>query len=121
MSAEAKAYALHRLVRQVGEQLLGTCQSAGRAGSDRACERWRRDCRVEGADDLGLHHLYRTMAWLGEDKEAVEKALVPAVERLRERFATGVADRRMISKATIRDLEGRGLGYILRASMRSVN
>jgi hypothetical protein len=169
-------------------------------GSDRAADKWKRDYRIEGADDLSLHHLYRAMAWLGENKEAVEKslfmstrdlfttldmvffdttsiyfegrggdtlgqhghskdhrpdlkqmvvgaaldgegrpvscelwpgnkadakALVPAVDRLRERFgidrATVVADRGMISKETIGDLEKRSLGYILGARMRRVN
>ena len=170
------------------------------SGSDRAADKWKRDHRIDGADDLSLHHLYRAMAWLGESKDAVEgslftatrdlfteldmvffdttsiyfegeggetlgahghskdhrpdlkqmvvgacldgegrpvscemwagnktdaKALLPAVERLRERFgirkATVVADRGMISKKTISDLETRGLGYILGARMRSVN
>jgi transposase len=169
-------------------------------GSDRAADKWKRDHRIEGADDLSLHHLYRAMAWLGREKEAVEeslfastrdlfteldmvffdttsiyfegaggetlgghghskdhrpdlkqmvvgaaldgdgrpvacemwpgnksdaKALVPAMDRLRKRFgitkATVVADRGMISKETIADLETRGLGYILGARMRSVN
>jgi|GEM_PF-1758274 len=27
-----------------------------RSGSDRACDRWRRDYRVEGMDNLELHH-----------------------------------------------------------------
>jgi len=61
--------------------------------------------------------------WPGNHADA--KALVPAVERLRERFgirkATVVADRGMISKETVSDLEKRGLGYILGARMRSVN
>jgi hypothetical protein len=35
-------------------------------GSDRAAERWREDYRIDGADGLELHHLYRAMAWLGE-------------------------------------------------------
>ena len=35
-------------------------------GSDRAAEVWRRRYRIEGVEKLGLHHLYRTMAWLGE-------------------------------------------------------
>ena len=170
------------------------------SGSDRAADKWKRDYRIEGADDLELHHLYRAMAWLGEEKDAVEgslftatrdlfteldmvffdttsiyfegeggetlgvhghskdhrpdlkqmvvgacldgegrpvscemwpgnksdaKALLPAVDRLRERFgiakATVVADRGMISKKTISDLEKRDLGYILGARMRSVN
>ena len=36
------------------------------SGSDRACEHWRDDYRVDGIDDLDLHHLYRAMSWLGE-------------------------------------------------------
>src|SRR5580704_17327359 len=36
------------------------------SGSDRAAEKWRADYRIEGAEGLQLHHLYRTMAWLGE-------------------------------------------------------
>ena len=35
-------------------------------GSDRAAEKWKQDYAVEGAEPLGLHHLYRAMAWLGE-------------------------------------------------------
>ncbi len=36
-------------------------------GSDRACDKWRRDYRVEGTEDLDLHHLYRAMNFLGEE------------------------------------------------------
>jgi transposase len=36
-------------------------------GSDRAADRWKQDYRIEGVEDLDLHHLYRAMAWLGED------------------------------------------------------
>ncbi|MDP8238514.1 MAG: hypothetical protein P9X24_05455 [Candidatus Hatepunaea meridiana] len=36
------------------------------SGSDQACDKWRRDYRINGTDDLELHHLYRAMAWLGE-------------------------------------------------------
>lgn len=39
------------------------------AGSDRACDKWRRDYVIEGVDDLSLHHLYRAMAFLGEEVE----------------------------------------------------
>ena len=35
-------------------------------GSDLAAERWREDYAIVGMDGLELHHLYRTMAWLGE-------------------------------------------------------
>jgi hypothetical protein len=36
-------------------------------GSDRAADRWREDYRLDGVDELELHHLYRAMAWLGEE------------------------------------------------------
>jgi transposase len=36
------------------------------SGSDRACDKWHRDYALEGVDGLGLHHLYRAMAFLGE-------------------------------------------------------
>jgi transposase len=36
------------------------------SGSDRFCERWRRDHEIQGTEDLDLHHLYRAMAFLGE-------------------------------------------------------
>ena len=36
------------------------------SGSDRFCERWRRDYLVKGTENLELHHLYRAMAFLGE-------------------------------------------------------
>lgn len=35
------------------------------SGSDRRAEHWRRDFHIPGSEDLKLHHLYRTMAWLG--------------------------------------------------------
>ena len=37
------------------------------SGSDRAADKWRTDYQIEGGDDLQLHHLYRAMAWLGEE------------------------------------------------------
>jgi transposase len=37
------------------------------SGSDRFCEKWRRDYLIRGIDDLSLHHLYRAMAFLGEE------------------------------------------------------
>lgn len=35
-------------------------------GSDRAAEQWRNQYAIDGVESLGLHHLYRAMAWLGE-------------------------------------------------------
>ena len=40
-----------------------------RSGSDRFCERWRRDYAVSGTEGLSLHHLYRAMAFLGEETQ----------------------------------------------------
>jgi len=39
------------------------------SGSDRSCEKWRRDYAIEGIEELSLHHLYRAMAFLGEEIE----------------------------------------------------
>jgi hypothetical protein len=187
------------------------------SGSDRACDKWIEDYAVPGMDGLALHHLYRAMAWLGEEldaadggqahatpfaprcvKDQIEEALfarrrdlfselsvvfmdttslsfegaggetlgqrghskdhrpdlmqlilcvvidaegrpicteimpgntadvrvlLPTVDRLRHRFAIGrvciVADRGMISAATIEGLEQRGLEYILGARERT--
>jgi len=186
-------------------------------GSDRAAEKWKNGYAIEGAEGLGLHHLYRAMAWLGSPlgeaeqdgatpfaprcmKDRVEerlfdrrrdlfsaldvvffdttsiyfegeggetlgerghskdhrpdlrqmvvgvilddsgrpicselwpgntadvKTLVPIVERLRRQFSVGqvciVADRGMISKETIREIEARQWQYILGVRMRSSN
>jgi hypothetical protein len=185
------------------------------SGSDRACEKWLADYDVPGVEGLALHHLYRAMAWLGEElpaeqqpgatpfaprcvKDQIEEALfarrrdlfselsivfmdttslrfegaggeslgrrghskdhrpdlmqmvlcvvvdadgrpictemwpgntadvsvlLPVVDRLRHRFAIGrvcvVADRGMISAATLEGLEQRGLEYILGARERT--
>jgi len=167
------------------------------SGSDRAADKWRRDVSVPGAENLGLHHLYRAMRWLGDHKDAVEetlfrrrrdlftdlslaffdttslyfegqggeslgqfgyskdhrpdrrqmivgavltgegqpvccelwpgnqadsRSLLPVVDRLRRRFAIRrvcwVADRGMISRETLRELEARKLEYILGARLR---
>jgi len=184
-------------------------------GSDRAAEKWKDDYAIEGVGDLGLHQLYRAMAWLGEvlpkdqqdgatpfaprtNKDLIEealfarrrdlftdldivffdttsiyfegeggetigqrghskdhrpdlkqmvvgmvldqngnplctelwpgntadvKSLVPIVERLKKRFGIGsvciVADRGMISAATLAEVEKREWKYILGVRMRS--
>jgi len=36
------------------------------SGSDRFCEKWRRDYSIDGTERLDLHHLYRAMSFLGE-------------------------------------------------------
>lgn len=45
------------------------------SGSDRAAEQWRRDVCLPGGESLQLHHLYRAMRWLGENKDSIEEAL----------------------------------------------
>jgi transposase len=52
------------------------------SGSDRAAEKWRTDYQIEGCDDLQLHHLYRAMAWLGEElPEDQQKGKTPFAPR----------------------------------------
>jgi hypothetical protein len=50
-------------------------------GSDRAADKWKQDYLLDGADALDLHHLYRAMAWLGEqlpdDQQEGSTKLVP--------------------------------------------
>jgi hypothetical protein len=50
------------------------------------------------------------------------KTLVPVIERLKDRFGVGdiviVADRGMVSKETVEELERLGIGYILGIKMR---
>jgi hypothetical protein len=36
-------------------------------GSDRFCTKWVQDYGIAGVEELDLHHLYRAMAWLGEE------------------------------------------------------
>ena len=49
------------------------------SGSDRYCERWRRDYAVAGTEPLELHQLYRAMAFLGEPltDQSAASALAP--------------------------------------------
>ncbi len=37
------------------------------SGSDRSCIKWQRDYSLQGVDGIDLHHLYRAMAFLGEE------------------------------------------------------
>jgi transposase len=46
------------------------------SGSDRSCAKWRRDYVIEGVEGLSLHHLYRAMAFLGEEIDD-QKAKTP--------------------------------------------
>jgi len=44
------------------------------SGSDRFCEKRRRDYLLEGTEKLDLHHLYRAMTFLGEELNAKKDA-----------------------------------------------
>jgi hypothetical protein len=65
-------------------------------GSDRAADKWKHDYLLGGAADLGLHHLYRAMAWLGEplpdDQQRGSTRLVPLC--LKDRIEEGLFGRR---------------------------
>jgi len=50
------------------------------SGSDRFCERWRRDYSINGTEQLDLHHLYRAMTFLGEEVDD-QKAATPFTPR----------------------------------------
>jgi transposase len=39
------------------------------SGSDRSCDKWHQDYQINGVEPLSLHHLYRAMAFLGEEIE----------------------------------------------------
>ena len=85
-------------------------------GSDRACENWRDAYAIDGVADLDLHHLYRTMGWLGEAdvdqhgatlgpraiKDLIEEALFAARRDLFNEFSL------MILDTTSLYFEGRG-------------
>jgi hypothetical protein len=68
MAAERRhEFALERAIfLTVLHRLMG-------GGSDLAADRWREDYRIAGAEALELHHLYRAMAWLGEELPETEQ------------------------------------------------
>jgi Transposase DDE domain len=88
------------------------------SGSDRACENWRDDYRINGIEDLQLHHLYRAMTWLGEELPGSDQAgrtLVPRCikdlieERLFERRRDLFSDLSVVfMDTTSLYFEGRG-------------
>jgi DDE family transposase len=65
-------------------------------GSDRAADKWKHDYLLDGAAELGLHHLYRAMAWLGEplpdDEQHGSTRLVPLCTK--DRIEEGLFGRR---------------------------
>lgn len=50
------------------------------SGSDRGCAKWRRDYVIRDVEPLSLHHLYRAMAFLGEEL-ADQQGAVPFTPR----------------------------------------
>jgi transposase len=51
------------------------------SGSDRSCDRWRRDLLVSGTEDLAWRHFYRAMGFLGEALEEQEEENLPGGPR----------------------------------------
>ncbi len=55
------------------------------SGSDRAADRWREDYAIADVAGLDLHHLYRAMAWLGEElPEQEQEGRTPFAPRCRK-------------------------------------
>jgi hypothetical protein len=61
-------------------------------GSDRAADRWKTDYQIDGCEPLQLHHLYRAMAWLGEElPQDQQKDKTPFAPRcIKDRIEEGV-------------------------------
>jgi len=51
------------------------------SGSDRFCDKWRRDYLVSSIEDLQLHHFYRAMSFLGEELDDQMDAMPMAPRR----------------------------------------
>src|SRR5512143_2669065 len=65
-------------------------------GSDRAADKWRTGYQINGCDALQLHHLYRAMAWLGEEWPTdQQKDKTPFAPRcIKDRIEEGVFNHR---------------------------
>ena len=65
-------------------------------GSDRAADKWRIDYQIEGCEPLQPHHLYRAMAWLGEElPKGRQKDETPFAPRcIKDRIEEGVFNHR---------------------------
>ena len=44
------------------------------SGSDRNCDYWRQNYKIQGSEELSLHHFYRAMCFLGEETSNQTKA-----------------------------------------------
>jgi Transposase DDE domain len=65
-------------------------------GSDRAADKWKQDYLLDGAANLELHHLYRAMAWLGQELPDDEQHGSSRLVRLctKDRIEEGLFQRR---------------------------
>src|SRR5512142_315289 len=65
-------------------------------GSDRAADTWKTNYHIDECESLQLHHLYRAMAWLGEelprDQQAGKTPFAPRC--IKDRVEEGVFDHR---------------------------
>lgn len=62
------------------------------SGSDRACRKWKHELGVPGTEEVELHHLYRSMRWLGDNVEKVEEGLFHAGRDLFTEFTLAFFD-----------------------------
>jgi len=60
------------------------------SGSDRFCEKWRKDYVIQGVEDISLHHLYRAMTFLGEPAEDQKDATPFAVRCMKDQIEEGI-------------------------------
>jgi transposase len=66
------------------------------SGSDRAAEKWKESYKIDGVEEIDLHHLYRAMAWLGEPLPSnFQKGATPFAPRcVKDLIEEGIFDRR---------------------------
>ena len=61
-------------------------------GSDRGAMAWKDNHAIEGVEGLELHHLYRAMAWLGEELEGEKRSVVCVKDVMEEELFARRAD-----------------------------
>src|SRR5690348_8103709 len=64
------------------------------SGSDRAAERWREDYLIPGTEALDLHHLYRAMAFLGQEIESKGQKILGTPRCLKDLIEEQLFERR---------------------------
>ena len=64
------------------------------SGSDRAAERWREDYLIPGTEALDLHHLYRAMAFLGQEIESKGQKTLGSARCLKDWIEEELFERR---------------------------